>query len=201
METKEKLLKLIVWITICISFIWLLSMESNVYGAQITGEVVDENDLPIEGILVNYGGPQSPTSSNGQYSVDGSGNEIIYKFANGKKYEEVLEAKSITYKPKKENKEYNIVIVKPESGYETEQKELESILSNCKTKNGKEIITYNDSTFKYKGSDISNPYQKYCEDMYDNTCINLFIVIGTEKMPDMGKISAGGGELWRRNIF
>ena len=201
MKVKEtKSFKLIL-LLICIFLICLFGMQNKAFGAIISGTIVDENDNPIDSITVNYGTGNDSTSNGGGYSVEGSGTEITYSFTNGAKYDEVIEATSIIYEPEDINEEYNIVIVKPESGYEKETREIEQMLINCKMQNNKEIITYNDTDFEYKGERITSPHRKFSEDLYDNRCINLFIVIATENIPDLGNISKGGGSLWKRNIF
>lgn len=199
---KMKNLKLIFILVISIIAIWLFGMKNEVRATIISGKIVDENDNPIGGITVEYGsGGASASTGRGNYSVDGSGSVVKYNFTNGEQYEEAS-ATTLRYEPQDTSRKYNIVIVRPEGdNYKSEAQQLEQMLSNANLKNGKEIITYNNTDFEYRGTRITSPYRKYTEDLYDNRCINLFIVIATNDMPSLGDIPKGSGELWKRNIF
>jgi len=176
LKTKEKIVKLIVIFLTTVFFSLLFSMGYEIQAVTITGGVVDENGSPIQGITVNYGGNSGSTSGDGTYRVEGSGDIITYNFSGEDKYE-AESASSEYFIPRDETEKYNIVLVKPESGYENEYQKIENMLSNCDV-NRKEIITYSDSGF------TANPKQ-VLGNIYNTTQKNIIIVLGTENMPEI----------------
>jgi len=175
LKTKEKIVKLIVIFLTTVFFSLLFSMGYEIQAVTITGGVVDENGSPIQGITVNYGGSNDVTAGDGTYRLEGSGDIITYNFSGEDKYE--AESATSEYFTPQSGKKYNIVLVKPESGYENEYQEIENMLSNCDV-NQKEAITYSDSGF------TANP-KKVLGNIYNTTQKNIIIVLGTENMPEV----------------
>ena len=207
MKTKEKTRCLICIICIVIFFSILFFADGIVLAAKITGTVVDENGAPIEGIKVEYGSSTCLTDSSGAYTVEDSGNidKVKYNFENGEEYEQNgSNAKSITYTPKYEQKDtnYNIVIVKPENGFDYEYEQIEQIMSGCKVDKNK-LYTYkpgDNNFYGESGEAVSNPYTEY-EKIFSQKHKNLFIVIGDKDLPPIEVNSRGSGESWKGSIF
>ena len=156
MKSKDKIIKLMFMIIATLFFTIILSINSKTMAVTINGTVLDENNSPIQDIEVKYGSSESKTNSNGFYEVESSGNSVQYVFQTSEKYKEA-KAYSIRYETTATNKKYNVVIVKPESGYESEYQEIQQMLDNCNKENEK-VITYTSSGFS---DGIQNPYQEY----------------------------------------
>ena len=204
MKTKEKFLKFIFLFIVTIFLSLLFSANSTTYAAEIkiTGTVVDETGSPIEGIEVEFDGNTCLTNSSGNYEVKGKDGEVKYNFKNGLEYEYYKDAVSTIYTPKveKKNTKYNLVIVKPENGSESEYQEIEQIMSECKI-GTKEIFTYKDGVFYDSTGNVTpNPYKRYME-IFDQASKNLFIALGNSDMPDIEIPSPGSGSSWKGNIF